>query len=138
MIPRLAVLVVIVAAGYHGFLRRTRLPVHIVAVVGLLAAAGLLIACPALASPVAGALGIERGADLAIYLVVAGLWFTSLRYYTKFVELHGQTAALARELALLRAELGPDDPRPLARPRAPVSLDGGRRTAWRARGAPEL
>ena len=105
MILRIVLLAAIGAAGYHFFLRRTRLPIHIALMFGLLATAAVFVIRPGLSDPIAHELGVERGADLVVYLLVVGLFFVALHYYTKFVELQGQIAALARELALIRATL---------------------------------
>jgi small membrane protein len=126
MILRVVLLAAIAAAGYHFFLRRRRLPVHIALLFALLATAGVFVARPDLSDPIARWLGVERGADLVVYLVVVGLLFVSLHYYTKFVELHAQTTTLARELALLRAELDYGKNRTIAGPSEPASHGGKR------------
>jgi hypothetical protein len=132
---RVILLALIAAAGYHFFLRRTRLPVHIALLFVMLASAALLVVRPGLSDPIAQALGVERGADLVVYLVMVGLLFTSLHYYTKFVELQNQTAALARELALLRAELVHGKNRTTDGPSQPTSQAGSRVQPVRARSA---
>ena len=137
MILRLVLLAAIAVAGHHFFLRRTRLPIHIAVLFALLASAAVLVVRPGLSDPVARWLGVERGADLVVYLVIVGLLFTSLHYYTKFVELHGQTAALARELALLRAdlELAHGKNRTIGGPSQPASHAGSLDQPARARSA---
>lgn len=135
MILRIVLLAGIAAAGYHFFLRRTRLPVHITLLFVLLATAAVFVARPDLSDPIARGLGVERGADLVVYLVVVGLLFVSLHYYTKFVELHGQTTVLARELALLRAELDHGKNLTTDGPSDPASHAGNRLHARRARSA---
>jgi len=88
--------------GYQVFLRRRRLPVHIVLVLGMLLLAGLAVLFPDMTTVVANRLGVGRGADLVNYLVEVGLLFIVIHYYAKFVELQEQITVLAREIALLR------------------------------------
>lgn len=105
MIIRLSLLAALAAIGYWGFLRRSRLPVHILLVFALLGVAGLAVVFPASTTVVANAVGVGRGADLVAYLVEVSLLFVCLHYYTKFVDLQRQITDLVRELAILRAEL---------------------------------
>jgi small membrane protein len=133
MIIRLSLLAALVAIGYWGFLRRSRLPVHILLVLALLGVAALAVVFPSWTTVVANAVGVGRGADLVAYLVEVSLLFVCLHYYTKFVDLQRQVTDLVRELAILRAELELD-----GRPRfssgetapglspAPASADGAR------------
>ena len=126
MMLRVVLLVGIAAAGYHFFLRRTRLPIHIAVMFVLLASAAVFVIRPGLSDPIARALGVERGADLVVYLVVVGLLFATVHYYTKFVEHDGKIAALARELALLRAELDHGNRRAIDGPTQSTSHAGSR------------
>ncbi len=105
MIIRIILLAVLAGIGYLGFVRRTRLPLHIVLVFAILVVAALAVIFPDATSVVAGWVGVGRGADLIGYLVQVSLLFVSLHYYTKFVELQRQITVLVRELAIVRAEL---------------------------------
>lgn len=110
MIIRLSLLAALAAMGYWGFLRRSRLPVHILLVFALLGVAALAVVFPASTTVVANVVGVGRGADLVAYLVEVSLLFVCLHYYTKFVDLQRQITDLVRELAMLRAELELDGP----------------------------
>jgi small membrane protein len=105
MIIRVVILSALAAIGYLGFVRRNRLPVHIVLVFAILAVAALAVVFPEKTSIVAAWVGVGRGVDLIGYLVQVSLLFISLHYYTKFVEVQHQITGVVRELALLRAEL---------------------------------
>jgi len=121
MIIRALLLVAIAAIGYLVFLRRNRLPFHIVIMFGMLAlGAGAVLAPESLLDDVAHVFGVGRGVDLITYIVEAAGLFVLLHYYTKFVELQRQLTTVTRELAILRAEVdaarAPDDrgPKPEA------------------------
>jgi hypothetical protein len=88
--------------SYQVFVRRHRLPVHIVLVLSVLLLAALAVLFPDMTTVVANRLGVGRGADLINYLVEVGLLFIVIHYYTKFVELQEQITVLTREIALLR------------------------------------
>jgi hypothetical protein len=102
---RLLLLAALAAIGYLVFLRRHRLPVHIVVVIGVVLLAALAVIFPDMTTVVANRLGVGRGADLINYLVEVGLLFIVIHYYTKFVELQEQITVLTREIAMLRAQL---------------------------------
>ena len=105
MLIRVVLLSLLALIGYRFFLRRAKLPVHILVLFGLLAGAGLMVVFPEATNDVAHYVGVGRGADLITYLVEVGVLFVIIHYYTKFVELQGQITHLVREIALLRAEL---------------------------------
>jgi hypothetical protein len=87
MIIRLLLLSGLAAIGWLVFLRRTRLPFHIVIVFAVLAVAALAVIFPDLTAEAAQLVGVGRGVDLVTYLVEIGALFVLLHYYTKFVEL---------------------------------------------------
>ena len=53
---------------------------------------------------VAGQLGVGRGTDLVLYLLVVGFGFFAISTYLRFKELELKFARLARSVALLDAE----------------------------------
>ena len=53
---------------------------------------------------VAGQLGVGRGTDLVLYLLVVGFGFFAISTYLRFKELELKYARLARAVALLDAE----------------------------------
>ena len=114
MIIRILLLAGIVAIGWFVFLRRNRLPFHIVIVFGLLAAGALAVISPDSTNDIAAMVGVGRGADLITYLSIVGVLFVLVHYYAKFVELQRNVTQLTRELAILRAEVeqGRSPPRP--------------------------
>ena len=102
---RVIILSGIAAIGYLVFLRRNRLPIHIVIVFLILGAGGVAVLFPERTDIVANYMGVGRGVDLITYLFeVAGI-FILIHYYTKFVELQRQLTTLTRELASLKADL---------------------------------
>jgi small membrane protein len=105
MIIRILLLAGLAAIGWLVFLRRNRLPVHIVLVFALLAIAGIAVVFPDVTQDVAAAVGVGRGADLVTYLVEIGTLFVLIHYFTKFVELERRLTQTVRELAILRAEI---------------------------------
>jgi small membrane protein len=105
MIIRVVLLSCLAAIGWLVFLRRTKLPFHIVIVFAVLAVAGLAVVFPDLTDEAAKLVGVGRGADLVTYLVEIGTLFVLLHYYTKFVELERRVTELVREIAILRAEV---------------------------------
>ena len=105
MLIRILLLAFLTAIGYFVFLRRQKLPLHILVLMPLLGIAALFVALPNITNTIARFFGVGRGADLISYLVEIGLLFVVIHYYTKFVELQTQITRLVRELALLRAEI---------------------------------
>jgi len=115
-IIRVVLLSGLAAIGYLVFLRRNRLPFHIVTVFVLLAAAAAAVLFPGATDDVAHYVGVGRGVDLITYIFEAAVLFVLIHYYTKFVELQRQLTDVTRELAILRAEVdrvSPPPPPPL-------------------------
>ena len=106
MIIRALLLAGLAAIGWLVFLRRNRLPFHIVIVFLLLAVGAAAVLAPeATLDDIAHAFGVGRGVDLITYVFEVVALFVLLHYYTKFVELQRQLTDVVRELAILRAEL---------------------------------
>jgi hypothetical protein len=105
MIIRILLLAALGLIGWRFFVRRNRLPVHIVVVTVVLGLAALAVVFPESTNDVAHLVGVGRGADLITYLVEVGMLFVIVHYYTKFVELDGHITKLVRELAIVRSEL---------------------------------
>lgn len=114
MIIRIVLLSALVAIGWFVFLKRNRLPFHIVTVFAMLAVGGLAVLFPEETDVIANAVGVGRGVDLITYVIEVTVLFVLLHYYTKFVELQRQLTDVVRELAILRAEV--DRVRPAAPP----------------------
>lgn len=104
MIIRVLLLAGLAAIGWLVFLRRNRLPFHIMLVFLLLAAGAAAVVFPDATTLIAHAVGVGRGADLITYVLEVAVMFVLVHYYTKFVELQRQITQLTRELAILRAE----------------------------------
>lgn len=109
MIIRLCLLAALGAIGYWGFIRRSRLPLHIFLVLVILGVAALAVLFPSWTTVVAHWVGVGRGTDLVGYLVDVSLIFIALHYYTKFVDLQRQMTGVVRELAILRGEIESGD-----------------------------
>jgi hypothetical protein len=105
MIIRVLLLLGLGATGYLVFLRRNRLPVHIMLVFALLGAGGLAVVFPNVTQDAAKLVGVGRGADLVFYISIVAIMFVLLHYYTKFVELQRKITDVTRELAIMRTEL---------------------------------
>ena len=105
MIIRILMLAGLAAIGWLVFLRRTKLPIHIVVVFGLLAAGAWAVLFPEQTDEVANYVGVGRGVDLITYIFEVAALFTLVHYYTKFVELQRQLTDLTREMAILRTEV---------------------------------
>jgi hypothetical protein len=112
MIIRFLMLFGLAAIGWLVFLRRNKLPIHIVIVFGLLGTGGWAVLFPEQTDVIANYVGVGRGADLVTYLFEITAMFVLIHYYTKFVELQRQLTELVREMALLRADLERDRPPP--------------------------
>ena len=104
MIIRILLIAGLSAIGFFVFLRRNKLPFHIMTVFLLLAAGAVAVIVPNMTSEVAQFVGVGRGADLVTYIAIIAVMFVLLHYYTKFVELQQKMTELAREMAILRAE----------------------------------
>lgn len=104
MIIRFLMLAGLATIGWLVFLRRNKLPIHIVIVFGLLGAGGWAVLFPDQTDRVANYVGVGRGVDLITYVFEITALFVLIHYYTKFVELQRQLTELTREMAILRAE----------------------------------
>lgn len=107
MIIRILLLAGLVGIGWFVFLRRNKLPFHIMTVFALLAAGVVAVLAPETTDDLAKLVGVGRGADLVTYLAIIVVMFVLLHYYSKFVELQRKLTELAREMAILRAESKP-------------------------------
>ncbi len=105
MIIRFLMLAGLATIGWLVFLRRNKLPIHIVIVFGLLAAGGWAVLFPDQTDRIANYVGVGRGVDLITYVFEITALFVLIHYYTKFVELQRQLTDLTREMAILRADL---------------------------------
>jgi small membrane protein len=104
VIIRILLLFGLAIAGWLIFLRRNRLPIHIMTVFLLLAAGGGAVLVPETTQRIAEFVGVGRGADLVTYIAIVVVMFVLLHYYTKFVELQRQVAKLTREVVIVRVE----------------------------------
>ncbi len=105
MIIRVLLLLALAAIGWFIFLRRNKLPFHIVTMFGLLGAGAVAVVVPHETDRIAQWVGVERGADLIIYLSIVAVLFVLVHYFAKFVEIEQKLTQLTRELAILRAEV---------------------------------
>ena len=115
MIIRIVLLSALVAIGWFVFLKRNRLPFHIVIVFAMLCAGAAAVIFPEQTNVVAHFVGVGRGVDLITYVIEVTVLFVLLHYFTKFVELQRQLTDVTRELAILRAEVDRVAP-PAAKP----------------------
>jgi len=104
MIIRILLLAGLASIGWMVFLRRNKMPFHIVTLFALLAAGAVAVVFPDTTNEVAQIVGVGRGADLVTYISLVAVLFVLVHYYGKFVELQRNMTQLARELAILRAE----------------------------------
>ena len=106
MIIRALLLAGLLAIGWLVFLRRNRLPFHIVIMFTLLGVGAAAVLAPeSTLDDIAHIFGVGYGRDLITYLFEIAALFVLLHYYTKFVELQRQLTQVTRELAILRAEV---------------------------------
>ena len=105
MIIRIVLLSALAAIGWFVFLKRNRLPFHIVLVFAMLGAGGFAVIFPEQTDRIANFVGVGRGVDLITYVIEVTVLFVLLHYYTKFVELQRKLTDVVRELAIIRAEL---------------------------------
>jgi small membrane protein len=105
VIIRFLLLFGLAAIGWFVFLKRNRLPFHIVVVFALLGVAGAAVLFPDMTQDVAELVGVGRGADLVTYVSIVAIMFVLIHYYTKFVELQRKLTEMTREVAILRADL---------------------------------
>jgi hypothetical protein len=106
MIIRALLLAGLAAIGWLVFLRRNRLPFHIVFIFVMLGiGAGAVLAPEQTLDDIAHVFGVGRGVDLITYVFEVSAAFVLLHYYTKFVDLQRQLTTVTRELAILRADV---------------------------------
>jgi hypothetical protein len=105
MMIRILLLAGLAAIGWLVFLRRNKMPFHIVTVFALLILGAVAVVAPETADNVAHFVGVGRGADFVMYVSIVSIFFVLVHYYTKFVELQRNLTQLAREMAILRADL---------------------------------
>ncbi|HEY1816691.1 MAG TPA: DUF2304 domain-containing protein [Kofleriaceae bacterium] len=105
MIIRALLLLGLASIGWFVFLKRNRLPFHIVVVFALLGVAGAAVLFPDMTQDVANVVGVGRGADLVTYVSIVAIMFVLIHYYTKFVELQRKLTEMTREVAIMRADL---------------------------------
>ena len=105
MIIRIVLLAALAAIGWFVFLKRNRLPFHIVIVFAMLFTGAFAVLFPEQTDIVANFVGVGRGVDLITYVIEVTVLFVLIHYYTKFVELQRQLTDVTRELAILRAEV---------------------------------
>lgn len=118
MIIRALLLLGLGAIGWFVFVRRNRMPFHIVIVLALLVVGAAAVLAPdETLNDIAHVFGVGRGADLVTYVFEVAALFVLLHYYTKFVELQRSVTELTRELAIVRAELDRAPPPSSSAPR---------------------
>jgi hypothetical protein len=105
MIIRIVLLAALAAIGWFVFLKRNRLPFHILFVFAMLGAGAFAVLFPEQTDRIANVVGVGRGVDLITYVIEVTVLFVLLHFYTKFVELQRQLTDVTRELAILRAEV---------------------------------
>jgi small membrane protein len=104
MLIRILLIAGLAAIGFFVFLRRNRLPLHIMTVFILLAAGAAAVIVPELPDAVAHFVGVGRGADLVMYLAIVSVMFVLLHYYSKFVEMQAKLTELTRQIAIMKTE----------------------------------
>jgi small membrane protein len=104
MIIRVLLLLGLAASGWFIFLKRNRLPFHIVTLFALLGVGAVAVVVPETTNEIALLVGVGRGADLVMYVAIVSVLFVLIHYYAKFVDLQHKVTQLTRELAILRAE----------------------------------
>jgi small membrane protein len=105
MIIRALLLLALAAIGFFVFLRRNKLPFHIMIMFVMLGVGATAILAPEeTLDDIALAFGVGRGVDLIMYLVDVATIFVLLHYFTKFVDLQRQVTELTREMAIMKAE----------------------------------
>ena len=105
MMIRILLLAGLAAIGWLVFLRRNKMPFHIVTVFGLVILGAVAVVVPETADNVAHFVGVGRGADFVMYVSIISIFFVLVHYYTKFVELQRQVTELTRELAIMKTEV---------------------------------
>ena len=106
MIIKILLIAAAISAGFL-FLRRPALGGHLAVrrVVGLLVLLGGIFAVlfPLAVTDVANAVGVGRGTDLVLYVLVMVFLFTSMSLYQRVSALDLQITEITRQLALLTA-----------------------------------
>jgi len=87
MIIRILLLSGLGSIGWFIFLRRNRLPFHIMTVFLLIAAGAFAVVFPEATQDAAELVGVCRGTGLVTYMAIVAVMFVLLHYYTKFVDL---------------------------------------------------
>lgn len=105
MIFRGILIALLVAIGWFVFLKRNRLPFHIVTMFAMLVAGAVAIVLIEETDQFAQAVGVGTGADLIVYLLLVVILFVLLHYFAKFAEMEARVTELTRELAIVRAEV---------------------------------
>jgi small membrane protein len=106
MIIRALLLAGLAAIGWLVFLRRNKLPFHIVLMLLILGVGAAAVLAPEdMLDAIAQTFGVGRGVDLITYLFEVAALFVLLHYYTKFVDLQRQLTQVTRELAIMKAEV---------------------------------
>ncbi|MGE0551296.1 MAG: DUF2304 domain-containing protein [Kofleriaceae bacterium] len=85
--------------------KRKNLPVHFAVVLAVLGVGALAVVFPDITTALAHVVGVERGADLMLYVVMLGVMFALVHSYTRHAELQRQLDRAIREVALLRDDL---------------------------------
>lgn len=89
---------------------RARAGVKIAAILFVLSAA-VVILFPSTADDLAHAVGVGRGADLILYMLVVAFMFTTLSFYLRLKDQQQQVVRLNREVAILGAKIEKADNR---------------------------
>jgi len=105
MIIRILLLLGLAAVGWLVFLRRNKMPFHIITVFALLAAGAVAVVVPETTDEIAHFVGVGRGADLVTYMSIVAVLFVLVHYYGKFVSLQRNLTEITRELAIMRADM---------------------------------
>ena len=105
MIFRGILIALLVAIGWFVFLKRNRLPFHIVTMFAMLVAGAVAIVLIEYTDEFAQSIGVGTGADLIVYLLLVVVLFVLLHYFAKFAEMEAKVTQLTRELAIMRAEV---------------------------------
>jgi hypothetical protein len=91
--------------GYYAFIRRNRLPFHLVIILGMLGVGSVFVIEPELANLIAHGLGLWRGADLILYLMTVLLLFCVLYLAVTLSDVNRSVTEMVRTIAILEAEL---------------------------------
>jgi hypothetical protein len=105
MIFRGILLALLAAIGWFVFLKRNRLPFHIVTMLAMLVAGAVAIVLIERTDSFAQSIGVGTGADLIVYLLIVVILFVLVHYFSKFAELEQRLTDMVREVAILRAEV---------------------------------